>query len=48
MIEMSLSDRADHLAAIIDLRVAELPVLAAWTAVEFGREHATSTPKRYR
>jgi hypothetical protein len=30
----------EHLAALIDRRVAELRVLAAQTAVDFGREQS--------
>jgi hypothetical protein len=34
----ALMDRVEVRAAFIDLRVAELRTLAAWTAVEFWRE----------
>jgi hypothetical protein len=38
----------DHLAALIEWRVAELRVLAAQTAVDFAREQPPARPSRAR
>ena len=36
----------DHVAALIDVRVAELRVLAAQTAIDFAREQPPPKPSR--
>ena len=38
----------DHVAALIDVRVAELRVLAAQTAIDFAREQPPAHPSRAR
>jgi hypothetical protein len=38
----------DHVAALIDVRVAELRVLAAQTAIDFAREQPPPKPSRAR
>jgi len=38
----------DHVAALIEVRVAELRVLAAQTAIDFAREQPPPRPSRAR